>query len=99
MKMKNYLYVIYDAKSESYMGPHANRTMGEAIRAFSDAVNDPETMLYKHPEDYTLMEVATFNLDSGMISAYDAKKPVTSALDCKKQQPLDLRQQSLPNIA
>lgn len=91
--MENKLYVVYDSKSESYSGPHSHRTKGEAIRTFTDACNDPETMLYKHPEDYTLMEVGGFNLTTGIITAYDAKVPVGSALEFKKQLTLDASQE------
>lgn len=93
--MENKLYAVYDSKSETYNGVHTHRTRGEAIRTFTDACNDPETMLYKHPEDYTLFEVGGFNIDNGCITALEAKIPVGSALDFKKQMTLDSAQQSL----
>ena len=40
---------------------------GAAIRAFSDAVNDPQTVLSRHPGDYVLYQVGEFNDSDGTL--------------------------------
>lgn len=53
--MKWTLVVMKDRASDSYSTPQGYRAKGEAIRAFHDAINNPESgAMYKHPEDYDL---------------------------------------------
>jgi len=33
----------------------------QAIRGFIDACDDPKTNLHRHPEDYTLFKIATYD--------------------------------------
>ncbi len=69
------VFSVYDSKVECYMNPFFMKTKGEAIRAFTEAVNDSSTHVSKHPGDYTLFdlgefddETATFTLSSTPIS-------------------------------
>lgn len=54
-------YTIYDSKTEAHMRPFYCHTDGEAIRTFSDAVNDPQSPYHKHPHDFTLMACGSFD--------------------------------------
>lgn len=58
---------IRDSKSELFTTPMFFPTKGQAIRAFSDAVNDPGTAFYKHPEDYSLYSVGAFDDSEGVL--------------------------------
>ena len=51
------MYAIYDKAVKDYMRPFFFRADGEAIRAFIDDVNSPDSVMNKHPEDYTLFRV------------------------------------------
>lgn len=55
------MYVIYDSKAEIYNQPFHFINDGQATRQFSDAVNNPETDFAKHPEDYTLFRIGTYD--------------------------------------
>lgn len=59
--MKLRMYTIYDSKSETHCQPFFHYQDGQATRAFSDVVNNPETPIGKHPEDYTLFFCGTFD--------------------------------------
>ena len=54
-------YTVYDMKVEAYMRPWYCLTDGEAVRTFGDAVNDPESAFHKHPDDFTLYGIGTFD--------------------------------------
>ena len=62
------LFAIYDKKSEGYKPPFTVMTIGEAERAFMDACNTEGTDLQKHPDDYQLWLVGSFDYASGAIT-------------------------------
>lgn len=59
--MKQLVFAVYDAKAHAYTPPFYVHTEGMAVRGFGDAVNDPNHAFGKHPEDYTLYCLGTFN--------------------------------------
>lgn len=77
------IYSIFDKKAVSYMAPFYFPQKGQAIRALEDSVNDSQSMLNKHPEDYSLFELGTFDDTNGIIIA---KNPiyVEEAINLKK---------------
>jgi len=61
-------FTIYDNKAEAYLNPFFMGTTGEALRAFTDAVNDrnnPNSNLTRHPADYQLFEIGEFENGTG----------------------------------
>ncbi len=66
------IFSIYDKKTAVYSKPFYCLTTAEAIRTFGDAVNERESPFYKHPEDYDLWQIGTFEDTSGAI---DKHKP------------------------
>lgn len=63
-----HMYSIYDTAAEVYSDPMYFRSEGEAIRAFTQGVNNPQTQLALTPEHYQLYRVGNFNDCSGEIS-------------------------------
>lgn len=61
------VFAIYDRKAEGYQAPFAVPTIGQAERAFMDACSEPGTDLSKHPEDYSLYCVGSFDQQSGVL--------------------------------
>ncbi len=59
--MNHRIFVIFDAKARAYLPPFFLPEAGQATRAFSDMVNNPEHQFGLHPEDYTLFEIGTFD--------------------------------------
>ena len=65
MKLK--LFACHDSKAGAFMQPFFFQATGQAIRAFSDTVNDPKTQLNRHPADFTLFELGTFDDQTGEV--------------------------------
>lgn len=64
------IFCFYDKKQAMYLPPFSMQTRGAAIRMFLDMVNTPneQSMVYKYSEDFDLYELATFDVDSGVIT-------------------------------
>lgn len=58
--MKVQLFSIYDSKVEAYLQPFFMQNSAQAQRSFSDLVNDKTHAFGKHPEDYTLFEIGSW---------------------------------------
>lgn len=78
------LYTLYDCKSETYLSPTAHPARGEAIRSFSKAVNDGQSVVSSNPEDFTLFEIGTFDDRTGVVSLYDARIAIGNGVDFKQ---------------
>ena len=63
--MKVNLYAVYDRASGVYDGPIPGHSDGAMIRNFSDMACNAEHQIGKHPEDYTLFKVGTWNDGTG----------------------------------
>lgn len=65
--MKQQIVAIYDKKVGAYNRPFATRTKGEAARMFTDEVNRKadDNMFNRHPEDYFLAFLGTFDDETG----------------------------------
>lgn len=62
------LYTVYDSKAEQYSNPIAIRTDGEARRQFSVIATDKNTEIGKHPEDFCLFRIGSFDPETGIIT-------------------------------
>ena len=49
------------------MRPFTAQAIGEASRLFEDECKNPETPMHKHPEDYALFQIGTFDQLTGTI--------------------------------
>ena len=59
--MKQQVFSIYDSKAQAYFPPFCLHNPQMAIRQFTDMVNDIESRISKHPEDYTLFQIAEWD--------------------------------------
>jgi len=71
--MLHKLFTIYDEKAEIFIPPFFVPTIGLAIRAFTDCVNDDEHQFGRHPQDYTLFEIGEFDDSTALIITGDKK--------------------------
>lgn len=60
-----YVYAVHDDKAGAFLSPFFVARDAMAIRMFSDAVNDPNTMFAKHPKDFTLFRLARYDDNTG----------------------------------
>ncbi len=65
--MESNLYVVYDEKIERYSGLHVAQTHGQAMRGFADACQDQQIRFSKHPQDYSLYFIGTYNDENGEV--------------------------------
>lgn len=63
MKLK--VFTVFDSKAETFARPFFMKTVGEAIRSWVDVVNDSTTAFSKHPQDFVLYEVASYDDANG----------------------------------
>jgi len=61
------IYAIKDLAVQAFNVPFTARAKGEALRSFIDEVNNQESQLHKHPEDYELHHIADFDDQTGEI--------------------------------
>lgn len=71
--MLHLLFTVYDVKAEVYMPPFFVPTIGLATRAFADCVNSKDHQFGKHPHDYTLFQLGSFDDSDASISQTDNK--------------------------
>ena len=78
------IYTIRDSKGEIYHTPFFQNTHGEAERSFRTAVNDPQTSIYKYPEDYSLWYMGEYDDNTGL---FKTKPPehMIQAIACVKK--------------
>ncbi len=75
--MKLNAYTIYDVASGIYMRPFFSQADGQAIRGFKDIATDADHEVGKHPEDYTLFRIGTYNDTTGKLAGEDPEKLAT----------------------
>lgn len=79
------MFSVYDAKAGAFNTPFFMATDEMAIRGFTDACNDPQTMFHKHPADFVLYLVGTFNDQTGETVGYSPALHVAAAAQLVSQ--------------
>lgn len=85
--MRFKLFSIYDSKAEAHLPPFSFAATGMAVRAFADMANDPQHQVGRHPEDYTLFELGTFDDEHALVEMYPAKQSLGNALEYCTNEP------------
>lgn len=67
-------YAVYDGKAGAYGQPFFAPTEGIATRMVLEALRDPNAMISKYPEDYTLYWIGAFDDSCG---EFMAQKPLS----------------------
>ena len=84
--MNKLICAVYDKKAESYAPPVFQDNKGVAMRNFMDAVNDPNSALQKHPEDFSFHILGEYDPFEGKVIGYEEFQPICSALDVVKKE-------------
>lgn len=61
------IYAIRDIKAAAFAPPFFMQRDEMAIRAFSDAIKDPNHQMSRHAEDYELFHLGEFDDESGKV--------------------------------
>lgn len=64
------VFSIFDSKAQMFNVPFFMPTTPAAIRSFTDLVNDPQTLVCKHPADFVLYELGEFDDSVGKMTNY-----------------------------
>lgn len=75
------VFSVRDVKAEAFLQPFFSPSVGSAMRAFSDAVNDKACPFNKHPEDYQLYELGEYDDRSGLLTALPVVKMFSGGYD------------------
>lgn len=69
---------VLDRALDAYARPVFVHTEGLAIRSFQDEINRKaeDNPLAKHPEDYDLYVLATFDEETGRFQSFDEPKQI-----------------------
>lgn len=79
--MINEIYAVYDRGTEAYRQPFFALKLGQAMRIFSNAVNDAGTELHANPEDFVLYKVGEFDSESGLLHGQQEPVRIVTASD------------------
>lgn len=75
------LVAVFDVKLKLFMSPFLARNIAAGLRQFSDMCNAPNSQLGKHPEDFVLYELGTFDIENGILSPATPIHVIGKALD------------------
>lgn len=86
MKMKLVILAVHDRAVDAFMTPMFMQSIGQAVRSFTDEVNRPaeDNILYKHPEDYDLFELGTFDSNTGKFDMREDPRQVAIGKDLQR---------------
>ena len=77
------IFAIHDIKADLYGPPFYMTTQGEALRAFSDLADDPQTTVGRHPGDYRLMLIGEWDNVKGKLQQLEENVNLGFASDYK----------------
>lgn len=65
-----HIYAVKDLAVQAFGQPFFTRSKGEAMRSFQDEANstDPNSPMAKHPEDYELYYLGTYEDETAKIT-------------------------------
>ncbi len=68
------IFTVHDVVSEKWGKPFFGDNAASAIRGFSEVCKDEGHEFAKHPSDYSLYHVGSFETDSGKIEAMSPRQ-------------------------
>lgn len=73
------LFTFLDVKANYFMNPFSERDTISALRSFKVAANDPKSTFNKFPDDFCLMELGSFDPQTGSIDLLSAPNNLATA--------------------
>lgn len=83
MKLK--VFAVFDSAVKTYARPFLMQSTQQAVRAFGDLANDSSTEVHKHPQDYTLFEIAEYDEERGCYENLQTPHSLGVAIEYKKK--------------
>lgn len=70
------IYSMYDSAIKAYMQPIFAESTGGLLRQLTDILKDREHAFSKHPEDYTLFQLGTYDENTATFTTNPPQKIV-----------------------
>lgn len=86
-------YSVYDNKALAFNVPFFTSTDGQAVRMFADLANDSNTAVGRHPSDYSLFFIGSYEDQKGTLAAESPLRHVADATSLLKLAPTPLFQE------
>lgn len=80
------VFSVYDSKAEAFLLPFFTSNAAVAIRNFSSAASDAATAFSRHPGDYTLFEIGSWDESEGAWRPLSAKVALGSAIELRSEE-------------
>ena len=77
--MKHFVYAIFDRASGVYDRPFPAISDKAAERSFGDLVADSNTTVGRHPDDFTLFRIGSYNDNNGKLEGEVPEKIANGA--------------------
>jgi len=85
--MKLNAYSIFDNKALVYQMPFFAPNDGHAVRAFGDIANSSDTLVGRHPGDFSLFHVGEYDDQNASLSGLSPLRHVIDAVALVRLQP------------
>jgi hypothetical protein len=80
------IFTVYDQKAAAYLPPFYMHRTEMALRVFSDCINSNDHQFGKHPADYSIFELGTFDDEKAITQTYTGPKLLGNGLEYLKQE-------------
>lgn len=88
--MRYEVFAIRDSAIEEYSRPFFARTVPEGLRFFSDMLSDPQSDFARHPQDYCLFHIGSYEGNTGELIPLPAPHSLGVAVDLMPSQPTSI---------
>lgn len=82
---KQRVFAAFDGKLKVFLTPFTYLHLGQATRAWEEICNDPQSLMGKHPADFSLYEIGNFDDDTGLVTPHSPLQLVATALEVKRK--------------
>lgn len=80
------IFTVFDSKVGAYKEPIYLRSTGEAIRAMTETLSNPQHQFSKFAEDYTLFELGEYDDANASFQLHLTPKTICKISELKSQQ-------------
>lgn len=76
------VFAVKDRALNAHMRPWFAQTIGQALRMFQDEINNTQGEMHKHPDDYDLWHLGSWNDENGNFTNVENKQ-IALGKQCK----------------
>lgn len=78
------LLTVFDKATGAFLPPFSVAHVNVGLRAFADQVNNQQSDIGRHPEDFTLFRIGTFDDATSKIELLNAPESIANAIQYAK---------------